>query len=296
MLAARADRAGWQVTGVRGHARGMERRVIGARTSGLGAEGGRALALALLLSACGSAAPPVTTTPTEQREAEAVTPVAVVAEADEAPVHPLELVRRGLLTSAADTPHYGPVVGEVRARYEAVDLGDAAPPTSAMTCALVPSASPIFALHSSGILNWNSSRFDDLEITEEMVADWCGELVALDQTDCRTLSEDASAWRDLCSECPEPDGPSLEERRRVRARALAGCEAWATLRSHCADGAVMSRADAGAYVEVTRYEVEALFESGVCSRNPPDSEPAENLVYALERLERLAHGEPAHGE
>lgn len=272
------------------------RRVIGARTSNHGTEGAWTLALALLLSACGSAAPPVTAAPAERREDEAVAPVAVVADADEAPVHPLELVRRGLLTSAADTPHYGAVVDEVRARFEAVDLGDAAPPTSAMTCALVPSASPIFALHASGILNWNSSRFDDMEITHDMIADWCAELVRLEQTDCRTLSEDRSEWRDLCGECREGDGPSLEERRSTRAHGIAACEAWESLRSHCAEGAVMSRADALAYVEVTRYEVEAVFESGLCWRNPPDTEPADNLAYVLERLERLAHGEPARSE
>jgi hypothetical protein len=271
----------------------MERRAIGPRATDLGAA---PAALALLLSACGGAAPTVTATPVERREAEAVAPVVVVAEEAEAPVHPLELVRRELLRSSADTPHYGAVVDEVRARYEAVDLSDAAPTTSAMTCALVPSASPIFALHASGILNWNSSRFDDMEITEEMVADWCAELVALEQTDCRTLSESGSEWRDLCGECREADGPSLEERRRARAHGVAACEAWASLHAHCAEGMVMSRGDALAYVEVTRYEVEAVFESGLCWPNPPDSEPADNLLYTLDRLERLAHGEPSHRE
>ncbi|MBN8611342.1 MAG: hypothetical protein J0L92_12185 [Deltaproteobacteria bacterium] len=245
-------------------------------------------AVLLVLSACGSTPPPAATSHVERSEPEATPPTLAV----QVPIHPLEEARRALLSAPPDTPHYAEVLDEVRARLEALDLSRAPEPTSAMTCALADGARPVMGLHASGVINWNSSRFDDMEVTDAMLTRWCDELVAWEQADCGEVSQDGGHWTDLCGECEDGDGPSLADRRRARAHGVAACEAWEQLRAGCAADAVLSRTDALAFAESSRYDVEAVFEAGSCWENGPDTDPADNLGLLIERLEQLAGGEP----
>lgn len=163
-----------------------------------------------------------------------------------------------------------------------------------MICALVLPAAPILALHASGIINWNSSRFDDLEIDVEMVAEWCAALDALAEEDCDTPS-DTDRWLDACGECPGDD-PPLDERLRAQAHGRTACEDWKLLRAHCAAGEAMTRSDALAFVEATRIDVESSFEVRSCRSAPADAEPSDTITFRAALLARIARGEHDAGD
>lgn len=247
---------------------------------------GRWGACLLVLSGCGSATATaaVTSGPPVADRADA-RPAQTIAATE--PVHPLEEARRALLVTSTDTPHYAEVLSEVRARLEALSFSSAPAPTRAMTCALASAARPILSLHAAGVINWNSSRFDDMEITDGLVSDWCADLADTAQADC-SVADDSADWLDRCGECEEDDGPSLEDRRRALAHGHAACEAWQHLHDRCTAGAVLDRVDALAFAESCRYDAEASFESASCWVNTADTDPIENLGLAIERLEHMA--------
>ena len=150
----------------------------------------------------------------------------------------------------------------------------------------------MLALQATGSLHWNGTRFDDMEITDAMMARWCDDLVASEQVDCSMDPEGDSHWIDLCGECERGRGPSLTDRRRARAHGVAACEAWEQLHARCAADAVLSRADALAFAESCRYDAEAVFESGNCRPTIADTDPVDDLELVIELLEELAGDEP----